>query len=328
MADEEQQKALAVPKTFRVTPEIVDKLKEITDGLGRGATQQEAFAKLIEAYEMQQAKIALGEDGKTVEEFEQYISLISRLFLQTMENKQMLEKTIGSRFEAFIVSKDKVIQELQEKVEGLVIEKEGALKDAENVRTESREQSLKIRELEEKVQGQQRDFAEKLQDKDELNESFRANCADLRKKNEEMTATVEHTEAVLSENKELKSTLQDMKKQEEYLQKELEDAKRMNASAAEDHQKNLQQLKEKMELESEKRLLEQEKLRSAAIEEVRKETKQEIASYQNKYMEQVAIVEEIRKKSQAEIDSYQQKYLELLERMGEEKNAGKQTKNK
>lgn len=319
MADEEQQKSVAGPKSFRVTPDIVEKVKEITDGLGKGATQQEAFAKMIEAYEMQQAKITLGEDGKVVEEFEQYINVISRLFLQVMENKQMLEKTIGAQYEALIVSKDKVIQELQEKVEGLSTEKSEAVRDAESARDDNREQRIKIRELEEKVEGQQKDFAEKLKDKDELNESFRVNCTDLRKKNEEMTATVERAEQILSENKELKSGIQDMKKQEEVLQGELKNVQADKTAAEEAHQKSLQQLKEKMELESEKRLLEQKQQYAVQIEAVRKEAQAEVDSYQKKYMDQVAEIEAVRKEAQTKIDKYQEKYLKLLERMEEEK---------
>lgn len=284
----------ATPKSFRVTEEIAEKIREITTQLGKGSTTQEAFSRLIEAYEMQMAKVELGDDANIVDDFELHMNILSRNFLKVMEDKQLLEKTIGTQYEALMGSKDRVIQELQEKIQSLVVEKDEAVNVAESIRNENREQKVRIGELEAKVQEQQKDYAAKLQDKDELNESFRANCADLRKKNEEMSATVEQAHEILSENKELQSRLLDMKKQEESLQKELKDAEAANVVAEEAHQKNLQQLKEKMELETEKRILKQKQQHAVAIEEVRK-------------------------KAQAEIDSYQEKYLQLLERMGEEK---------
>lgn len=110
MADGKELK----PKSFRITDETAEKLKEIAATIG--GNQQEVLAKLIETYELQTSKNVLSDKSAEIEQFERYITAISRMYMANLEDNQNITKTVQAEFDALLRSKDTTIQDLQEQL--------------------------------------------------------------------------------------------------------------------------------------------------------------------------------------------------------------------
>lgn len=102
------------PKSFRINDETAEKFKEISMNIG--GNQQETLSKLIEAYEFQAGKAVLTEKKADIEQFEKYITAITRMFMGSLEDNQNVSETIRTEFDALLKSKDSVIADLQKKV--------------------------------------------------------------------------------------------------------------------------------------------------------------------------------------------------------------------
>ena len=110
MADGKELK----PKSFRIDDETAEKFKEISNTIG--SNQQETLAKLIEAFEFQSGKAILTEKKADIEQFEKYVSAITRMFMGSLEDNQNITETVRTEFDALLKSKDTTIQDLQEKL--------------------------------------------------------------------------------------------------------------------------------------------------------------------------------------------------------------------
>ena len=109
MADKELK-----PKSFRLDEETAEKFREISVAIG--GNQQETLAKLIEAYEFQTSKAILVDKKGDIEQFEKYVSALTRMYMGTLEDNQNLTETIRTEFDALLKSKDNTIQDLQSKL--------------------------------------------------------------------------------------------------------------------------------------------------------------------------------------------------------------------
>ena len=99
MADSKELK----PKSFRINDETAEKFKEISMNIG--GNQQETLSKLIEAYEFQAGKVVLTEKKADIEQFEKYITAITRMFMGSLEDNQNVSETIRTEFDALLKSK-------------------------------------------------------------------------------------------------------------------------------------------------------------------------------------------------------------------------------
>ena len=95
MADSKELK----PKSFRINDETAEKFKEISMNIG--GNQQETLSKLIEAYEFQAGKVVLTEKKADIEQFEKYITAITRMFMGSLEDNQNVSETIRTEFDAY-----------------------------------------------------------------------------------------------------------------------------------------------------------------------------------------------------------------------------------
>ena len=86
------------PKSFRIDDETADKFKEISSSIG--GNQQETLAKLIEAYEFQSGKAILTEKKADIEQFEKYVTALTRMFMGSLEDNQNITETVRTEFEA------------------------------------------------------------------------------------------------------------------------------------------------------------------------------------------------------------------------------------
>lgn len=124
MADGKELK----PKSFRIDNETAEKFKEILNIIG--CNQQETLAKLIEAFEFQSGKAVLTEKKADIEQFEKYVTAITRMFMGSLEDNQNITETIRAEFDALLKSKDAVIQDLQENLAAANQMKEDAVLQA------------------------------------------------------------------------------------------------------------------------------------------------------------------------------------------------------
>ena len=123
------------PKSFRIDDDLHEKFKEISANIG--GNQQEAFAKLIEAYELQQGKLALKEESVNVEQFEKYLKCLLRIYIANVEDKQNLSAIIRTEFESQLKSKDDTIINLQEQLKKAKEVEEEATRKSNELKNEN-----------------------------------------------------------------------------------------------------------------------------------------------------------------------------------------------
>ena len=99
------------PKSFRIDDATAEKFKGISAEIG--GNQQETLAKLIEAYEFQAGKAILTEKKADIEQFEKYVTALTRMFMGSLEDNQNITETVRTEFDAMLKSKDSTIQDLQ-----------------------------------------------------------------------------------------------------------------------------------------------------------------------------------------------------------------------
>ena len=188
MADEKILK----PKSFRITDETADAFKQISAEIG--GNQQEALAKLIEAYEFQKGKAILTEKKADIDQFEQYITVFTRMYMSSLEDNQTITTTVRTEFEALLQSKDQTIQNLQSQLTTAKQLKEESTIKAKNFSDENARLNDYIKEQEAKYSSQIENLQSQLSDKDNLNLALTDSCNDLKSKLD--TLQEEHREVV------------------------------------------------------------------------------------------------------------------------------------
>lgn len=288
MADEKILK----PKSFRITDETADAFKQISAEIG--GNQQEALAKLIETYEFQKGKAILTEKKADIDQFEQYITVLTRMYMSSLEDNQNITTTVRTEFEALLQSKDQTIQDLQSQLTTAKQLKEESTIKAKNFSDENARLNDYIKEQETKYSSQIENLQSQLSDKDSLNQALTGSCNDLKSKLD--TLQEEHKEAVSIRSK--IAELTDKCTKLEHSKAEAENALKSENNRHEQEVIQLKQheadalarIKEQAALEKDKALLELEK----------------------DYREQIQVLKE---KKQTEIDNYQQKYFDLLQQI-------------
>lgn len=183
------------PKSFRVSNATAEKFKEIAGELG--GNQQEAMAKLIEAYEFQQGK-AVFKKTTEIETFEKYVTLLTRMYMSSLEDNQHINETVHSEFAAQLQAKDAVILDLRNKLEKM------DLSNTENITLHQ-----EIKNLE-----------NMLQDKDALNNALTKSCDELRSKLETAQNKQKDIDILREQNKELKEQVNTLKKELEIIRQQ------------------------------------------------------------------------------------------------------------
>lgn len=110
-----QDKNKPQPKAFRITEETAEKFRIISQELG--ANQQQAMAKLIEVYELEKGKENIPEMRADIDTFEGYVRAALNMYMQALETNQNMRALIRTEYDTLLKSKDKIISELQERVE-------------------------------------------------------------------------------------------------------------------------------------------------------------------------------------------------------------------
>lgn len=288
MADGKELK----PKSFRIDDETAEKFKEISNTIG--GNQQETLAKLIEAFEFQSGKAILTEKKADIEQFEKYVSAITRMFMGSLEDNQNITETVRTEFDALLKSKDTTIQDLQEKLTVAKQLKEDATLKARTHADENARLNSVIDSLNNEYNSKMDDMQSMLSDKDNLNKALTDSCNDLKAKIEGMREAAEQS-AILREE------LEQLRKEHEKVIREQSDLEKQVQQDKTAHEKTIAELKQH-EADSLERLKEQAQIsQDKAVLQIEK-------SYQEQ-------IQKLKAEKQAEVDKYQQKYFSLLEQI-------------
>ena len=280
------------PKSFRITDETADAFKQISAEIG--GNQQEALAKLIETYEFQKGKAILTEKKADIDQFEQYITILTRMYMSSLEDNQNITTTVRTEFEALLQSKDQTIQDLQAQLTAAKQLKEASAAKAKGFSDENTRLNDYIERLKTEYSSKTNDLQAQLTDKDSLNRALTDSCNDLKNK----------LNALQEEHKEfssIRSKLAELTDKCTKLEHSKAEAEKALKSAISNHKQELAQLKQQ-EADSLTRIKEQADL----------EKDKALLALEKDYQKQIQVLKE---KNQSEVDKYQQKYFDLLEQM-------------
>lgn len=278
------------PKSFRIDEDTAERVKQITAEIG--GNQQEAIAKMIEAYEFQKGKAVLTERKADIERFESYSNILVRMFMSVLEDNQNIGETIKTEFAAQFNAKDTTIRDLQEKCGGLLSDRDAAVLQAEKLRelhASTEEQLGKVRaELKEK----ESQYSSMLTDKESLNKALLSTVGELKGKVESMADEVNRakdTEARLSESE----------KRNVAAERDIESLKKQLLEAQDAANKSIESALQATAFEHEKVVLGLEKEHQAALQKIEQNKRVEIDEYQKKYL---SLLERIKEQEFAHVD--------------------------
>ena len=280
------------PKSFRIDDETANKFKEISVSIG--GNQQETLAKLIEAYEFQSGKAILTEKKADIEQFEKYVTAITRMYMSSLEDNQNITETVRTEFDAMLKSKDTIIQDLQEQLTVTKQLKEDAAIKAKSHADENTRLNDYIKSLTDEYNSKNDDMQSMLIDKDNLNKALTDSCNDLKLKVQSMRKDAEQLAGIRQELEQLKSEHDALVKEKSDLEKQMEkeqaDHNKVIADMQQHEKEVLERIKEQSQIALDKEVLDTER----------------------KYQKQI---EKLKIDKQTEVDKYQQKYFELLEQL-------------
>ena len=280
------------PRSFRIDDDTAERIKEISNTIG--GNQQETIAKLIEAYEFQSGKAVLIEKKADIEQFEKYITAITRMFMGSLEDNQNITETVRTEFDALLTSKDAVIQDLQEKLTAAKQEKEDATRKARTHADENARLHEVIDSLNHEYNTKMDDMQSMLSDKDNLNKALTDSCNDLKSK-------IERMKEAAAQSSDLKKELEQLKQEhEKIIRKQAEQEKQMQQEQAA-HAETVLDLKQ-----HEADALVHQKEQSQIVQD------RALLQIEKSYQTQI---QKLKADKQAEVDRYQQKYFELLEQL-------------
>ena len=287
------------PKSFRIDDETAEKFKEISNTIG--GNQQETLAKLIEAFEFQSGKAILTDKKADIEQFEKYVSAITRMFMGSLEDNQNITETVRTEFDALLKSKDATIQDLQEKLTVAKQLKEDATLKAKAHADENARLNSVIDSLNNEYNSKMDDMQSMLSDKDSLNKALTDSCNDLKTKIEGMKEAAEQSAIFREELEQLKKEHEKVIRERSGLEKQMQQEQTVHEKAISELRQHetdaLERLKEQLQIAQDKAVLQIEK------------------SYQEQ-------IQKLKADKQAEVDKYQQKYFDLLEQMKSQTETG------
>lgn len=280
------------PKSFRITDETADAFKQISTEIG--GNQQEALAKLIETYEFQKGKAILTEKKADIDQFEQYITILTRMYMSSLEDNQNITTTVRTEFEALLQSKDQTIQDLQAQLTAAKQLKEASAAKAKGFSDENTRLNDYIESLKTEYSSKTNDLQAQLTDKDSLNRALTDSCNDLKNK---LNALQEEQKEFSS----IRSKLAELTDKCTKLEHSKAEAEKALKSAISNHKQELAQLKQQ-EADSLTRIKEQADL----------EKDKALLALEKDYQKQIQVLKE---KNQSDVDKYQQKYFDLLQQL-------------
>lgn len=290
------------PKSFRIDDETAEKFKEIAASIG--GNQQETLAKLIESYEFQSGKSILTDKKPDIEQFEKYITAITRMYMGSLEDNLNMTEIVRTEFDALLKSKDTSIQNLQEQLAAAKQVTEEAVQKAKLLTDQNSNLKLECEIIENDYKKQVEHLQAMLTDKDHLNKALTDSCNDLKERLNQVTESESRLSALMQEHAELQAEHTKLAAQKNELAKKneslIQQFDQLNQEVSELQEKKLLQQEEHLKLKQDKEML---LLKQNHMNEVMKYQKQ---------------IQDLKAESIEEIQKYQNRYLELLEKLQQE----------
>lgn len=243
-------------RSFRITDNTADKIKELAGEIG--GNQQEVIAKLIEAYEFQKGKAVLTSKKDDIEKFEQYASILTRMYMNSLEDNQNITETVRTEFESQLKSKDLLIASLQQENEKIKTENLTVLEDSKILLEDNKILKDKVEEKQKELEEKKKAFEDMLKDKEDLNQALTLSINEMRNR-------LESLESKLSSVEELESKVIELQTEK----------------------KNLESVTQQSNIEHEKELLAKEKIYQETLQKLKADHQSEIDTYQSKYFDLV-----------------------------------------
>lgn len=278
---------------FRIDQDTADIFRKFCEE--NGMNQAQGFDHIMQIVEMDRAKAVTPERATEIEEFERYVKSIMGAYLTSIEINNSAEERIKERFESSLVRKDKTIDELREKTEGLQEEKKKALIEKEQAEKEKEaldermktwilqmESIKKAAENQEKVNAmlttQLADATAKLDGYNDLKASevsLKEEVLELRRDIKEKDAALSRTKEMydekLSSIKLMEEKYDTLEKKAEGLKKELSDTEKELSNLKMQSENEKKQAEMQLELTAERAAIAKERELSSTIREMDKE---------------------------------------------------------
>lgn len=134
-----------ITRSYRLTEDIHDKIKEIAGEIG--GNQQQAISKLIESYELQKGKVALSGRKNDIETFENYATALTKMYMELLTENENKAELVHAQFESQLTSKDSVITDLQQQLESAKEAEKKAVATANALQSENEQLNNNIDNL-------------------------------------------------------------------------------------------------------------------------------------------------------------------------------------
>lgn len=303
--DENKDNRELKTRSFRIDDQTADKIKEIAQEIG--GNQQTTLAKLIEAYEFQSGKVKLGDKKDEIEKFESYISVLTRMYMDSLENCNNIEELVKTQFSSQLNSKDLIISDLQEKNKKnaeIISSMKMTEKDLEN-------ETRNLKETLRKETGRSCALEENLRDKDKLNHILTMEHEQLSEKVEEMKNDISELESLRQEKDSAVREVSELRKlldeKERYIREQDEKHAAMLKSSTEEAERVLKN-------ETDRIISECEKKTNKAISEYEKKI---LKMREDFFEEKQAYIQ----KKNLESERINEKLIGLIEKIKDRNNA-------
>jgi len=260
-------------KSIRADEEAYEKFKAIAQD--EFNNQGQCFSTLINLYETEKSKHTLVERKLEIESFQSYLNKMSELFLKSLEMNHEAEERIRGEFEKLLNSKDRTIQDLQEKSEKNKSEIEDLKTKNEEEQKNSSEYFNKYYELQEKYNKDKDSYEKALEDKDNLNKALTDTCNERKVQVDRLESVIEKNKADIDDYVHLKDKFIKIDSENKDLKSQLEKDKK-------DYESEIKSIKNNYELEKEKALFNLDKEHQKELKEIYNKNTEEIKSYVEK----------------------------------------------
>ena len=210
-----QDKNKPQPKAFRITEETAEKFRIISQELG--ANQQQAMAKLIEVYELEKGKETIPEMRADIDAFEGYVHAALNMYMQALENTQNMRTLVRTEYDTLLKAKDKIIAELQERVEQAEKSATDALAIEGNYKHTIEEAESKCEKVNKQLEKERAVTEEKLAEHEHKYGTLKNMYEKLQTFDEENQSMLS---SFMKENENLKKENENLKKENHKLQEE------------------------------------------------------------------------------------------------------------
>lgn len=259
-------------KSFRIDDETNEKLKEIMKDF---PNQNLAIQKMVEVYEFQQSKEVVADRKADIDQFEAYVSCLTRLYMTALETAQNQKILAYSTI-------DSELRQLKEKLDNERQEKDDIALKLKKISSENEQLKQANERLSTEYKARINDLQDILKEKEESNQLLKSTGTELRAKVEQMATEEEQNKALRKELDSLKVEHEKLMTSYRSLEDNLSDFKTKHEQELDQvkktHSETLQRVKEYEQIKLDKALLELEKQHQEQIKQLNEQ-------YQTKLME-------------------------------------------